>query len=256
MTDCSAIIAKTCKEMERQYINYIEAQHNKPMLLAGPVVPEPPSGQLEKKWAQWLAKFEEGSVIYCSFGSETFLTEEAMRELLLGLEMTKLPFFVVLNDPEGEEAIRKKLPEGLQDRVRDRGVIHQGWVQQQLILSHNNVGCYVNHGGFSSVLEGLVAGCQLVMVPQRGDQYLNSALFAGDLGIGVEVERQETTGDLTKDAVCEAVVKVMKKWEKKDEGEEKMEENQTKWREFFVDKGVEERFIGEFIQKLKSLAFT
>lgn len=258
LSSCTAVISKTCREMEGQYISYCESEYKKPMLLAGPVVPEPPSGELEERWDGWLDKFEQGSVIYCSFGSETLLKDEAIKELLLGLEMTGLPFFVVLNCPEGEEEMRRKVPEGLES-CRERGVIHWGWVQQQLILRHRSVGCYVNHGGFSSVVEGLVAGCQLVMLPQRGDQYLNSALFAGDLEIGVEVRREDqATGDFTREAVREAVKEVMmgvdgdqqqggRSWER-------MKENQKKWREFLMDKGMEERFMVELVQRLKALA--
>lgn len=242
MTGCSAIITKTCTEMEGRYISYLESEYNKPVLLAGPVVPQPaasgPGEVLEERWAKWLDKFEKGSVIYCSFGSETSLTEEATRELILGLQMTNMPYFVVLINNNNLDDIMVE---------SDRGLVHSGWVQQQLILRHESVGCYVNHGGFSSVVEGLVAGCQLVMLPQRGDQYLNSVLFAGELGIGVEVERDETTGAFKKEGVCEAVKKVMIM------KEEEVSGGYERWKEFFTDKDMEEQFIMEFVKKLKGL---
>lgn len=147
---CSAILAKTCYEMEAPYIDYVKSQFKKPLLLAGPVVPEPSSGGLDEKWADWLSQFEPNTVIYCSFGSETFLKDDQIKELALGLELTGLPFFLVLNFPANADVsseLNRALPGGFTERVKGRGIIHSGWVQQQQILAHSSVGCYVCHAG-------------------------------------------------------------------------------------------------------------
>ncbi|PKA61248.1 Anthocyanidin 3-O-glucosyltransferase [Apostasia shenzhenica] len=243
LTGCSAVVAKTCLEMEEPYIRYVEAQLGKPILLAGPVVPELPSGELDHQWAEFLSRFSESSVIFCSFGSETFLSDEAVTELLLGLEMTGMPFLAVLN----RLADGDKLPEGFELRVSGRGVVREGWAPQQLILRHRSVGCFVNHGGLSSLTEGVVAGRRLVMIPQKGDQFLNAKLFAGDLGIGVEVEREEEGGGFGRAAVRDAVVKAM---EEDDEARGRFE----KLRRFLMDAAVQKGFIAEFVEKLRELA--
>ncbi|URE36731.1 UDP-glucoronosyl and UDP-glucosyl transferase [Musa troglodytarum] len=232
---CSAIVAKTCTEMEGPYIDYIERQFGKPMLLAGPVVPAPLEGKLEARWAKWLGGFAEGTVVFSSFGSETFLTDEGERELLLGLEMTGMPFLVVLNRPKsgtnGEhEEVRKRLPEGFEERH---------------ILRHKSVGCFVCHAGLSSVMEGVAAGCQLAMMPQKGDQFLNAALFARDLGIGVEVERKGEDGGFTRESVCAAVRKVMVAKVRKKHG---------KWREFLLEKELQDGFTAKLVERLRQLA--
>uniref|UniRef100_A0A0D3HLK2 Uncharacterized protein n=1 Tax=Oryza barthii TaxID=65489 RepID=A0A0D3HLK2_9ORYZ len=89
---CDALVIKTCAEMEGPYIDYIAAEHGKPVLLTGPIVPDPPRGELEERWATWLSSFPDNSVVFASFGSETFLLHAAATELLLGLEATALPF--------------------------------------------------------------------------------------------------------------------------------------------------------------------
>ncbi|KAH7683050.1 UDP-glucuronosyl/UDP-glucosyltransferase protein [Dioscorea alata] len=173
-----AIIIKSCVEMEGPYINYLESEYKKPVLLAGPTVPEPAIGDLESHWEEWLERFpEDSSVILCSFGSETFLSDDSIKELLLGLEMTGLPFTAVLNFPKSsghedcncahshEEMLKQKLPEGFEERVKGRGIVHTGWVRQQQLLQHRKVGWYVCHAGFSSLMEGIVYGCRLVMLP-------------------------------------------------------------------------------------------
>jgi hypothetical protein len=96
-----ALVIKTCFEMEGPYIRYLAAQHGKPVLVTGPVVPEPPKGELEERWAQWLSSFPDSAVVFASFGSETFLPAAAATELLLGLEASNRPFLVVLNFPRG-----------------------------------------------------------------------------------------------------------------------------------------------------------
>ncbi|KAJ3671916.1 hypothetical protein LUZ60_007995 [Juncus effusus] len=257
LEECDGIIFKTCNEMEGKYIDFFKSQHGLKLLLAGPVVPEPPQGKLERKWADWLEGFPEGSVVFSSFGSETFLSEANTKELLLGLEMSGFPFLVVLNfSKNGEETneamVKKILPEGFKERIKGRGIVHCGWVQQQHILRHKSVGCFVCHAGFSSVAEGMISDCQLVMLPQKGDQFLNSLLFVKELGIGVEVERNEVDGSFNGNAVCEGVRMVMDG----DEFEGKknpIRENHKKWKEFLMDEKVQGSFMVEFVRGLKDL---
>ncbi|CAO2151997.1 unnamed protein product [Urochloa humidicola] len=244
---CDAIVMKSCEEMEGPYINYLSSQFGKPVLVAGPVVPEPPQGELEERWASWLSSFPENSVVYASFGSETFLPAAAATELLLGLEATDPPFLVVLNFPRGVDAeaeLRASIPPGFEERVGERGKVCTGWVQQQHILRHPSVGCYVNHAGFSSAVEGLVAGCRLVFLPIKGDQYLNAALLARELRVGVEVARRGEDGWFGRQDVSDAVALAVA-----DGGDR----DGKKWKEFFTDEAVQKRFTVDFVRQLKEL---
>ncbi|KAI4306423.1 hypothetical protein L6164_029700 [Bauhinia variegata] len=54
ITKCDAIVFKTCREMEGPYCDYLDSQLGKQILLAGPVLPEPPTSTLEEKWETWL----------------------------------------------------------------------------------------------------------------------------------------------------------------------------------------------------------
>ncbi|PWA44276.1 UDP-Glycosyltransferase superfamily protein [Artemisia annua] len=252
---CNAILIKSCKEMEGSYIDYVSNQLKRPVLLIGPVVPEPHSGELDKKWANWLSKFRSKSVIYCSFGSETFLTDDQIKELALGLELTGLPFFLVLNFPatlDSSAELERTLPYGFQERVKDIGVVHSGWVQQRHILAHENVGCYVCHAGFSSVIEGLVNDCQLVMLPLKGDQLMNSKLMAMEWRAGVEVNRRDEDGYFGKEDVFEAVKSVMYEVDK--EPAKSVRENQKKWKEFMQNDEMQSKYITDLIENLQSLS--
>ncbi|KVH94211.1 UDP-glucuronosyl/UDP-glucosyltransferase [Cynara cardunculus var. scolymus] len=238
--ECDAILIKSCTEMEGPYIDYVSNQLGKQILLVGPVVPEPHSGELEEKWSNWLNHFPPKSVIYCSFGSETFLTDDQINELSLGLELAGFPFFLVLNFPanlDGSAELKRTLPEGFLERIKDRGVVHSGWVQQRHILAHDSVGCYVCHAGYSSVVEGLVNDCQLVMLPLKGDQLVNSKLMAFDLRVGVEVNRRDEDGYFGKEDISEGVRRVMADVE--DEEGESIRENHKKWKEFLKNNEIQ-----------------
>ncbi|XP_068657455.1 anthocyanidin-3-O-glucoside rhamnosyltransferase-like [Aristolochia californica] len=242
MEACDAIVSKTCLEMEGPYVEYLGSQYNKPVLLAGPVVPESPSGELDNQWAEWLSRFPEKSVILCSFGSETFLKDDEIKELAWGLEMTGSPFILVLNFPEnGESRLKETLPKGFEEKVKERGIVKTGWVQQQLIMAHSSVGYFVCHAGLSSITEALICDLQLVLLPQRGDQFLNSKLVAWVLKAGVEVNRNDEDGFFTKDDLCEAVKTAM------------ASARGSYWRDFLSDKEIQEEFTKNLVKKLKEM---
>uniref|UniRef100_A0A7C9DF56 Anthocyanidin 3-O-glucoside 2''-O-glucosyltransferase n=1 Tax=Opuntia streptacantha TaxID=393608 RepID=A0A7C9DF56_OPUST len=224
-----AVIYKSCVEFEGPYIDYLKTQLGKPLLLAGPAVPMPPSGILD--------------------GAQ-------IEELAVGLELTGLPFFLVLNFGIGGDAAEAKLeaslPKGFRDRVKDRGVVHTGWVQQQHILAHKSVGCYLNHSGFSSVIEALVNDCQLILIPQKGDQYMNSKLLSGDLKVGVEVNRRDADGYFGKEDILKAVQTVMLDIDK--EPGKSIRAHHKKWKEFLLKKDIEDKYIANLVRELEALA--
>ncbi|KAF8408983.1 hypothetical protein HHK36_005054 [Tetracentron sinense] len=250
MRDCDAISYRSCREIEGKYSDYIEKKYNKPVLLSGPILPDPPTSSLEDKWENWLNGFKPRSVVYCAFGSECYLKMDQFQELLLGFELTEMPFFVALKPPIGAKTIEEALPEGFKKRVEGRGVVEGGWVQQQLILGHPSVGCFVSHSGISSLTESLVNDPQLVLLPYSGDQFVNARLMSGDLKVGVEVERREEDGWFTKESVCKAVKLVM---EESSEIGREVQSNRLKLREVLLKEGFESGYINSFIEKLQDL---
>ncbi|KAK7391568.1 hypothetical protein VNO78_19984 [Psophocarpus tetragonolobus] len=255
LSECSFIVYKTCKEMEGPYLDYIETQFGKPVLLSGPLVPEPSIDVLEERWSKWLDSFPAKSVILCSFGSETFLNGDEIKELASGLELSGLPFILVLNFPSNvspQEELERALPKGFLERVKNRGVVHSGWFQQQLILKHSSVGCYVCHAGFSSVIEAMVNDCQLVLLPFKGDQFFNSKLIAKNLEAGVEVNRSDENGYFHKEDILEALKTIMIEVNK--EPGKRIRENHMKWGKFLSDKDIQNKFISDLVAQLRSMA--
>ncbi|XP_030466466.1 cyanidin 3-O-galactoside 2''-O-xylosyltransferase FGGT1-like [Syzygium oleosum] len=241
---------RSCREIEQPYIEYLKSQFKKPVLLSGPVIPEPSSSALDEKWVKWLGDFEAGSVVYCAFGSECTTQKDQFQELLLGLELTGLPFLAALKPPFGTSSIEEALPDKFEERVQGRGIVYGGWVPQQLILQHPAIGCFITHCGSSSLIEALVNKCQLVLLPQVGDQIFNARMMGNNLKVGVEVEKGEEDGRLTKDSVWKAVRTVM------DEGDaygSKVRENHAKIKEVLLDKKLESTYIDCFDEELQNL---
>ncbi|KAG5120153.1 hypothetical protein AAZX31_12G201200 [Glycine max] len=246
-----AIGFKGCREIEGPYAEYLETVYGKPVLLSGPLLPEPPNTTLEEKWVAWLGRFKPGSVIFCAYGSESPLPQNQFQELLLGLELTGFPFLAALKPPNGFVSIEEALPEGFSERVKGRGVACGGWVQQQLILEHPSVGCFITHCGAASVAEALVNKCQLVFLPRLGaDHVINARMFSKKLKVGVEVEKGDEDGLFTKESVCKAVKTVM---EDGNEVGRKVRENHAKLRNFLLSDSLESTCVDGFCQQLQDL---
>ncbi|XP_026393901.1 UDP-glycosyltransferase 79B30-like [Papaver somniferum] len=250
LNECDAMAFKACREMEGAFCDYLERQFNKPVLLSGPVIPETPTSTLDEKWDKWLGGFKKGSVVYCALGSQSNLNKHQFQELVLGLELAGLPFLAALKPPTGNNSVEEVLPEGFADRVMGRGTVEGGWVQQQLILSHPSIGCFVTHCGSGSITEALANDCQIVLFPQIGDQIVNARLMSGDLKVGVEVERGDEDGSFTKESICNAVRLVM---DEKGEVADEVRLNHAKWKEFLLKDNLESSYTDEFITKLQDL---
>ncbi|CAO2819893.1 unnamed protein product [Amaranthus hypochondriacus] len=248
--ECDAIGAKTCTEMEGEYYEFVKKTLGKPLLLAGPVVPIQPASKLDEKVDEWLNGFGAETVIYCALGSECVLELSQFQQILLGLELTGRPFFAALKPPKNYETIESALPKEFEERIKGKGIIDSGWVQQQLILKHPSIGCFITHCGVGSLSEAMVSHCQVVFMPQAVDQFINARQMSLELKIGVEVESREEDGFYTKEAVSKAVSLVMD--EHSEVGRE-VRAKHAKWRDFILKQGLEDSYITSFINSLRQL---
>ncbi|KAK7313092.1 hypothetical protein VNO77_37490 [Canavalia gladiata] len=247
LKESDAIAIRTNREIEGNFCDYIAAQYEKRVLLTGPVLPEEAEGKLEENWANWLDGFAPGSVVFCAFGSQINLEKKQFQELLLGFELSGFPFLVALKAPNGCEGVEEALPEGFEERVKGRGVVSRGWVQQLLILKHKSVGCFVNHCGFGSMWESLMSDKQIVLVPHLGDQVLNTKLLVEELEVAVEVEREEN-GWVSKESLSKAIKLVM---DERSKVGAKVRKNHIKWKEIGGSPGLMDGYIDRFVQDLQ-----
>lgn len=153
------------------------------------------------KCLEWLDTHAPRSVVYVSFGTSISLSNEEARELATGLEKSRQKFMWVVRgaDPAdifSGEANAVGLPEGFEERVRERGMVVRDWAPQTEILAHESTAAFMSHCGWNSCLESLAAGVPVVAWPMHTDQPLNAALLTEVLKVGVLVREWRVKGEV------------------------------------------------------------
>ncbi|XP_010496151.1 PREDICTED: UDP-glycosyltransferase 79B8-like [Camelina sativa] len=245
---CDIIALRTCKDIEGKFCDYIAHQYQKKVLLTGPMLPEPDTSKpLEQRWSHFLSGFPPRSVVFCALGSQIVLEKDQFQELCLGMELTGLPFLLAVKPPKGSSTVQEGLPEGFEERVKGRGVVWGGWVQQPLILSHPSVGCFVNHCGPGAIWECLMTDCQMVLLPFLHDQVLFTRLLTDEFEVSVEVLR-EKTGWFSKESLRDAVKSVM---DKDSDLGKLVRSNHAKLKEILVSPGLLTGYVDSFVEALQ-----
>ncbi|KAG7552507.1 UDP-glucuronosyl/UDP-glucosyltransferase [Arabidopsis thaliana x Arabidopsis arenosa] len=163
------------------------------------------------------------------------------------MELTGLPFLVAVKPPRGSTTVQEGLPEGFEERVKGRGVVWGGWVQQPLILSHPSIGCFVNHCGPGTIWEALVSDCQMVLIPFLSDQVLFTRLMTEEFEVSLEVYR-EKTGWFSKESLSNAIKSVM---DKDSDLGKLVRSNHTKLKEILVSPGLLTGYVDNFVEALQ-----
>ncbi|EOY13145.1 UDP-Glycosyltransferase superfamily protein [Theobroma cacao] len=159
------------------------------------------------------------------------------------------PFLVALTPPDGCTRIEEALPEGFQERIQGRGLLHGGWFPQELLLSHPSIGCFVNHCGPRTMWESLLSDCQIVLIPRLGDQVLNTRFRAEELKVAVEAEKGENS-KISKENLSKAIKLVM---DKDNEISGLLKRNHTNLKKILSNIDLQEEYINNFIKGLQDL---
>ncbi|KAF5815957.1 putative UDP-glucuronosyl/UDP-glucosyltransferase, UDP-glycosyltransferase family [Helianthus annuus] len=205
----SIILVKSFKEIEGKYADYFSILSGKRVVPVGPLVVVPPVDMKQNSVIEWLDKKTARSTVFVSFGSEYFLSSADLEEIAYGLEMSNMNFIWVLRFPKGQKEIKvwDALPLGFLERVKNRGLLVEGWAPQTRILGHKNIGGFVSHCGWSSVMEAMKFGVPIIAMPMQFDQPVNARLVV-EVGVGVEAMR-DGNGRLMRENVAAVVQNVM-----------------------------------------------
>jgi len=164
-----------------------------------PIGPIVSSSRLEsesdkEECVEWLDGQPASSVLFVSFGSRGTLSDDQIKELALGLEASGQRFlWALLNPPpssiqcensvsttSAEPDMRLLLPEGFENRTKDRGLVVHSWVPQIPVLSHPSTGGFLSHCGWNSTLESILHGVPLIALPLISDQRTNAFLLVNE----------------------------------------------------------------------------
>ncbi|KAL3508110.1 hypothetical protein ACH5RR_033492 [Cinchona calisaya] len=191
------VLMKSSREVEGKYLDYLSSLCGKKMVTIGPLIQES-NHNIDQNNSdhvdiiKFLNKKDQSSVVFVSFGSEYFLSKEEREEIAYGLQLSDVNFIWVVRFPVGTKVgtIQEALPEGYLEKVKERGMVVDGWAPQAKILEHSSTGAFVSHCGWSSAMESLHYGVPLIAMPIQFDQPTNARLMV-EIGVGMEVLRDE-----------------------------------------------------------------
>ncbi|XP_019085108.1 PREDICTED: UDP-glycosyltransferase 84B2-like [Camelina sativa] len=140
---------------------------------------------------EWLDKQVRSSVVYISFGSILKSSENQIETIATALKNRGVPFLWVIRPKEQPQNVQV-----LQEMVKEGKGVVIDWGQQEKILSHVAISCFVTHCGWNSTIETLVTGVPVVAYPSWIDQPLDARLLVDVYGIGVRMRNDVVDGEL------------------------------------------------------------
>ncbi|KAF7076346.1 hypothetical protein CFC21_081010 [Triticum aestivum] len=251
-------VIRSCVEWEPESFPLVQPLLGMPVVPLGLLPPSPDGGRRaggtnessEHASVRWLDAQSPGSVVYVALGSEVPLPLEQVHELALGLELAGTRFLWALRKPSGAAVLddgADMLPPGFQERARGQGLVTTGWVPQMSILAHPAVGGFLTHCGQNSLIEGLLFGHPLVMLPIFGDQGPNARQMEAKMA-GLQVARDESNGSFDRHGIASAVRDVMVDGEAR----RRFVAGAAKMQEVVANSERQERYIDEFVLHLRS----
>ncbi|KAK7349495.1 hypothetical protein VNO77_06907 [Canavalia gladiata] len=247
-----AVLFRSLYEIDGEYLSVYQKLVGKPVIPIGFLPAEIPDreigaveGSCGNKIFEWLDKQAPKSVVFVVFGSECELSKDQVFELAFGLEESELQFLWALRKPRWASNDEDSLPVGFSERISERGFVCMEWVPQLEILAHPSIGVSFTHSGWSSVVETLQFGHNLVVLPFNIDQPL-IARFLVEKGLAIEVNRDEN-GSFTRNDIATSLRQAMVL--------EEAEKLRIKTREVAAIAGNlklhQDHYIGAFVQFLR-----
>ncbi|CAI9763471.1 unnamed protein product [Fraxinus pennsylvanica] len=244
-----AIFIRHCNEFEPDWLKLLEELYHKPVIPVGLMPPQVEEDD-SQSWVSiktWLDNQNKDSVVYVALGSEVTPSQDQLNELALGLELSGVSFFWVLRKPSGSgESYSVVLPDGFEERVKGRGMVWKSWAPQLKILSHESVGAFLTHCGWSSFIEGLIFGLPLIALPFLVDQGLNARIIA-DKQVGIEIPKNDEDGSYTRNSVSNSVKLVTMENEGK-----KFRDRAKEMSPIFGDTNLHDGYMDNFISFLEN----
>ncbi|XP_071679955.1 UDP-glycosyltransferase 88F5-like [Lolium perenne] len=171
-----------------------------PVYCVGPLVESAREATVPRhKCLAWLDGQPNHSVVFLCFGSVGWgaHSKEQLREIAVGLENSGHLFLWVVRAPySGVPDLGALLPDEFFERTAGRGVVVKLWAPQvdvivflptTDVLRHRATGAFVTHCGWSSVLEGVMAGVPMVCWPRYVKHRMKKLLMVGEMGIAAEM---------------------------------------------------------------------
>ncbi|CAL4991322.1 unnamed protein product [Urochloa decumbens] len=252
LRSCTITAMRSCPEWELEAFPLAaRILGGKPLVPLGLLPPSPDGGRMNGSdhaatTMRWLDAQPACSVVYVALGSEVPLPVALVHEMAHGLELAGTRFLWALRKPPGVPGA-DVLPAGFSERTQDRGLVSMEWVPQISILAHAAMGAFLTHCGRNSLIDGLLFGHPLVMLPIFGDQGPNARAMERRK-VGLQVARNEDDGSFDRHGIASTVRDVMVEGEAR----KAFVANARKMQGIVAGKELQERYVDEFVQILRS----
>ncbi|XP_074269719.1 UDP-glycosyltransferase 90A1-like [Silene latifolia] len=183
------LLVNSFDELESKYLDFWNLNFQPKAWCIGPLclAHEPKLDNCYKpNWVNWLDNkwAERRHVLYVAFGTQAEISNEQLKEIMIGLENSRIDFLWALRiKPNQEEIV-----DGLEERVQGRGLIVRGWVDQRMILEHEAIQGHLTHCGWNSTTESICANVPILAMPMLAEQHLNAKMVVKELKVGLRVE--------------------------------------------------------------------
>ncbi|XP_058738812.1 gallate 1-beta-glucosyltransferase-like [Vicia villosa] len=255
------VLVDTFEELEHDFIEYLSEKSisirpigplfNNPMIKSASNIRGDFVKSDESSIIEWLNSNEKGSVVFISFGSIAYFSQEQMNEIAYGLLDSQVSFLWVLKQPFKELRLKEHvLPIGFLEETCERGKVVK-WCPQVEVLSHPSVACFMTHCGWNSSMETLTLGVPVLTFPAWGDQLTNAKFLVDVYGVGIRLGYGHMENKLvTRDEVNKCLLEAMT-----GEKAERLKQNAIKWKKKAEDVvahgGSTDRNLDAFIQDIK-----
>ncbi|CAK9172571.1 unnamed protein product [Ilex paraguariensis] len=195
----AAVICNTNDFLEHSQLSQLQEECQVPIFSIGPLHKMAPASlttsllKEDTSCLAWLDNQAPKSVIYVSLGSVATVDKKEITETAWGLANSGQPFLwilrpgMVLNSEDASDKWLDLLPEGFEERVRERGLIVE-WAPQKEVLSHSAVGGFFSHAGWNSALESLSEGVPMICRPCFADHHVNARHITHVWKVGLEMD--------------------------------------------------------------------
>ncbi|KAH7864537.1 hypothetical protein Vadar_030699 [Vaccinium darrowii] len=222
-TSSEGIIVNSFLELEEGAIKALQVEESgkPPVYPIGPLIQTGlTDGSDRPKSLKWLDDQPSKSVLFVSFGSGGTLSNEQIKELALGLEMSGQKFLWVVRSPSNKSADAAFfnaesqtdpfgfLPKGFLERTKGQGFVVSSWAPQIEVLRHGSTGGFLTHCGWNSTLESVVHGVPLIAWPLYAEQKLNAVMLNEGLYVALRPKANEI-GIVEREEIARVVKELM-----------------------------------------------
>ncbi|KAM6568297.1 hypothetical protein CsatB_016282 [Cannabis sativa] len=196
-------------------VNDIGVENNK-VWAVGPLHQITITNNKDKWLLEWLDKQEPNSVLYISFGTTPVFSDEEIKEIAIGLELSGVKFIWALREGDkfdvlgsNEEGEGPQVPDGFEERMKGMGIVVREWVSQVEILRHKSIGGFMSHCGWNSCMESISMGVPLATWPLHSDQPINALFITQVLKVGVAVMEWEQRDEVVSSSMISRAVRTL-----------------------------------------------